>query len=334
MTDSYIPTSVAAIAARGRITPDDVKHLRATVYGDPIVSADEARWAMLLNDAAKEVCLEWTEFFTGALTDFIVRHEVPEGYISEENARWLIEAISRDGVVKSSTELELLVRVLELATSSPATLSSFALRQVAEAVIHGKGPLTEDKRLTRGTIGAVEVELIRRILHAFGGYGAIGVTREEAEVLFDLNDQTSEANNDSAWSDLFVKAVANFLMAARGYSVLSGSEALARGKWLDAPTDGITALFGDVMSTLLSGGLKGIWAAWRREESEQSRRLRETESEIRAAEIISCDEARWLADRIGRDGVVHANERALLQFLRDESPDVHPSLRTLIDTAA
>ena len=46
--------------------------------------------------------------------------------------------------------------------------------------------------------------------------------------------------------------------------------------------------------------------------------------------VIAKDEA----DRIGRDGVIHANEKALLKFLSDESPDIHPSLRTLLDTAA
>ena len=34
------------------------------------------------------------------------------------------------------------------------------------------------------------------------------------------------------------------------------------------------------------------------------------------------------------DGVIHENERALLRFLKEESPDIHPSLRTLLDTAA
>jgi hypothetical protein len=52
------------------------------------------------------------------------------------------------------------------------------------------------------------------------------------------------------------------------------------------------------------------------------------------AEVVTSDEVRWLADRIGRDGVIHENERALLVFLREESPDIHPSLRTLLDTAA
>ncbi|MEM6665931.1 MAG: hypothetical protein AAF638_05960, partial [Pseudomonadota bacterium] len=54
----------------------------------------------------------------------------------------------------------------------------------------------------------------------------------------------------------------------------------------------------------------------------------------RAAEPVTEDETRWLADRIGRDGVLHDHEKALLKFLRDENPNVPPALQTLIDTAA
>lgn len=336
MPQSVWPPAVAAIAARRAITPDDVSRLRATVYGNAVVSREEAEWAFALDEAAIETCPEWTAFFVEAVTDFVVRQAQPEGYVDVETAVWLTAAISRDGVVKTASELELLVKVLEAATSTPATLSAFALRQVAAAVIDGAGPLAAGGALEPGRIGAAEVDLVRRILFAFGGQSAVGISREEADVLFELNDRTAEAENDPSWSDLFVKAVANFLMAARGYSVLTREEALRREAWLDAPSGGVTALFGDMMSTMLTNGLKGIWSAWRREEDQEAyaRRNRALEAETRAAEVVTADEVKWLAERIGRDGVIHANERALLRFLADESPDIHPSLRTLLDTAA
>jgi len=37
---------------------------------------------------------------------------------------------------------------------------------------------------------------------------------------------------------------------------------------------------------------------------------------------------------MGRDGVLHDNEKALLRFIRDEAPSVHPSLKSLIAKAA
>jgi len=49
---------------------------------------------------------------------------------------------------------------------------------------------------------------------------------------------------------------------------------------------------------------------------------------------VTAEEAEWLARRMGRDGALHQNEKALLRFIRDESPAVHPSLQTLIASAA
>lgn len=334
MTPATSPPEIAALAASGRIGPDQVRRLRALVYADGVVSAEEAEWAFRVDEAAVETCPEWTEFFVGALTDFVVRQEKPFGYISDENAAWLVQRMSADGVVKTATEVEVLVKALEVAQTAPPTLAAFALEQVAHAVVEGRGPLADGRVTEPGVIGPEDVALIRRILHAYGSGGAIGVTREEAAVLFDLNDRTREADNDPAWSDLFVKAIANFLMAAKGYTVLSREEALRREAWLDEPPRGVTALFGDMTSALLTSGLRGIWNAWREEESLQAARNREFLEDVRGAEIVTSDEVRWLADRIGRDGVIHANERALLRFLRDESPDIHPSLRTLLDTAA
>ena len=86
-------------------------------------------------------CAEWPGFFVEAVTDYIVHQEKPQGYVSEDNAEWLIRAISRDGVVDTAVEMELLVTVLEKAKSSPERLSAYALEQVALAVIDGNGPL-------------------------------------------------------------------------------------------------------------------------------------------------------------------------------------------------
>ena len=334
MRNEAWPPMMAGIAARGAITADDVGMLRASVYGNGTISVAEAGWLIALDEAAGETCDAWAALFVEALTDHLVWQQAPEGYISEDNAAWLVQAIGRDGVVKTATEIELLVKLLEAARSAPASLSAFALRQVSAAVLDGSGPLCKGGRLQEGVIGRDEVELLRRILFAFGSHGAIGISREEVEVLFDLNDRSVEAANDPSWSDLFVKATANFLMAARGYAVPTREEALRREAWLDAPGGGVSAVFGGMMSGLLADGLKGIWSRLRQEPTEQALRNKAVEEETRLAEIVNAEEIRWLADRIGRDGVIHENERALLAFLRDESPDLHPSLRTLLDTAA
>jgi hypothetical protein len=52
------------------------------------------------------------------------------------------------------------------------------------------------------------------------------------------------------------------------------------------------------------------------------------------SEPVTEPEAQWLADRIGRDGHLHENEKALLRFLKQESSHLHESLKPLLDRAA
>ncbi|MDH5409762.1 MAG: hypothetical protein OEY16_00120, partial [Alphaproteobacteria bacterium] len=50
-------------------------------------------------------------------------------------------------------------------------------------------------------------------------------------------------------------------------------------------------------------------------------------------ETIDEEEARWLIARIGRDGKMHGNEVALLKFIKDNSPNIDPSLNPLFEQA-
>ena len=99
--------------------------------------------------------------------------------------------------------------MLDKARWVPQSLVRFALDQVKEAIIDGAGPLRVGKALGAASVSEADVDLLRRILYSFGGDGNIAVTQAEAEVLFDIDAATAEADNHPSWSDLFVKAIAN-----------------------------------------------------------------------------------------------------------------------------
>lgn len=315
-----------------RITAEDVQALRRSLYNDGVAEAGEVERLFALDEAAADHDPAWCELFVEAVTDYIVEQAAPQGYVSEANADWLIARISADGAVKTATELELLVKVLEKAKSSPERLSAFALGQVKKAVVQGEGPLARGGSLETGRVGRNEVELMRRILYAFGGEGSIAITRAEAEILFDINDATAGTANDPAWTDLFVKAVANFLMAASGYAVPPRQEAIRCEAWLDAPTGGVA----DIFARMAAGGLRSVFQAYREPTAEEDWAGHNMRAEAHAAAAgqVTAEEAEWLAQRIGRDGALHENEKALLRFIRDEAPAVHPSLQSLIAKAA
>jgi hypothetical protein len=324
---------LAHVKATGKVTAEDALAARRAVYGnDGAIDPQEIEGLFAVDEAAATADPAWSKLLVEAGTDYIVHQQQPSGYIDEANANWLIARIGKDGVVKTATELELLVKVLEAAQSSPESLVKFALRQVQSAVVDGSGPLANGGTLQPGRVGRAEVDLIRRILYAFGGEGGIAITRSEAEVLFDINDRTVEADNDPAWTDLFVKAVANCIMAASGYVVPPREVALRREEWLDSANGGVGNFFG----RMVSGGLRGVIDAYVTPTGEASlagKNYRQAQA-IAAAEIVDEGEAGWLAQRIGRDGQLHENEKALLRFIHDEAPQVHPALAPLIEKAA
>jgi hypothetical protein len=322
---------IKEILARGKISADDVLKIRHSVFWKGVVTAKDAEAVFFLNDRlGKNADASWPRFFVEALTDYLVIQADPSGYISEDNACWLIDRISRSDHVDTACELELLVKALERAKSSPVKLVQFALQQIKWGVLEGDGYIGHSRKLEPNVIGESEVELVRRILYAFGGDGNIAITRQEAEILFDLNDATAEARNHPAWSDLFVKALANFLMAASGYQVPSRSEALRREEWLDSATVNV----GGFVSQMLAGSLDAIWDAYELGTIDgEPRDLNGADLSVDFGPRVTAEEARWAAERIGRKGL-HENELALINFLKSKNAHLHPKLVPLLNRIA
>jgi hypothetical protein len=324
---------VADIASSKSITPLDVLELRQLVFRDGVVAAQEAEALFRVDEACTERCAEWAEFFVEAITDYIVHQEKPAGYVSAKNADWLIGAISHDGKVDTMTELEILVRVLEKAKFSTERLVAFTLSQVKHAVVEGQGPLLQGGQLVPGVIEKAEVDLLRRVLYAFGGDGNIAITRSEAEVLFEINDCVASARNDASWNDLFVKAIANFVMCASGYQAPTREEALRQENFLDRADADI----GGFMARMASTGGREMLAAYRLSvdiDADWEARNQWDGVCRRRAERVDNVEARWLAERIGKDGRLQENELALVKFIKETSPSIHPELRPLFEKVA
>ena len=320
------------IKRRGSIKDADVVRIRRAYYEDGRVTPEEANRLFELNDTCPIQDPAWADLFIEAITDYIVNQAEPEGYITVENADWLRERIARDGRVETKTELELLINVLDKARWAPFSLSAFALAQVKHAVLEGSGPIRAGRLLSPGIISDAEVDLLRRILYAFGGDQGIAISRAEAEVLFALNDATAGADNDPAWDELFVKAIAGAVMSASGYAAPSRQEALAKEAWLDSRGDLAPA---STLAGMLSAGLSRTFGLYREQSPEERAmaRLEQQRIDIVVNERISEGEALWLAEQLGRDGELTPNERALLEFLARESPSVHPHLKPLIERA-
>ena len=214
----------------------------------------------------------------------------------------MISAIERDGRVWTDAELELVVCVLEKAISCPPRLVDFALTQIKNAVLSGDG-----------VVSANEVSLVRRVLYARSGSGGMFVSRPEAEILFDLNDATLDAANDPAWSELFVKAIGNHILAESGAQPPTREEALHLEEWIND-------------TSVSPGKFLRRMLSWKPQVTDSTPAQGD-------ADVIDAGEAEWLRKRILRNGRVDDNSRALLAFLQANAAEGQVRLGDLLRRA-
>jgi len=325
---------ITEMLQQGTIKDIDVLRLRNAVSADGVITADEAEALFSLNETCDLQDPAWGSFYVDTLTDHLVYQVEPEGYLTAPDAKRLIDRVAPGGRIARKTDMDLVVSVLERARWSPVSLVECALNQVKFAVIEGNGPLRANGTETCGTIRENEVELVRRILYAFAGEGNLAITRPEAEILFDMNDAIVDAQANAAWSDLFVKAVTNVVMAASGQCVPSREEALRRDAWLMEAKGDLSPLA--LLSAMVSSSIEAVRANYQDQSIEDRAlvRLEQQRIEIITNEQIAQAEPDWLCQRIGRDGHLTPTEAALVGQLRKDSAKMHPDLQAAVERLA
>jgi hypothetical protein len=321
--------SVDNIFSRGSIRDQDVLRMRQAFYDDGLITPEEALTLIRLNEACPVQDAAWSPFFVQAMCDYVVNQSQPEGYVTAANADWLISMIAPEGQVRTKNELDLLLQVLDTARWSPERLVRFALDEVKRAVVDGDGPLRTGAARTTGVITDAEVDLVRRILYAFGGDGNIAVTRAEAEVLIAIEESIAAGVPNAAWTDLFVKAMANVILSASGYAPPSREEALRSDAWLKRRGD---LSISNIVGAMVTGSLASVWESYSEQSSEERAlsRLERQRIEIITNEEITEGEASWLVGRLTRDDRLTPTELALIDYLRREATMLHPALVDLI----
>jgi len=298
---------IAREAAAGRaISAEDILELRRAGWSDGAMKPEEVEAIFALNDALPEPTAEWSDFFVEAVGEFVVNGTAPKGFVSEENAAWLIAQIDRDGSLKGMTELELLIRVLERGLNAPDALKAYVLEQVEQAVLTGKGP-TRHGELSPGHVNAEEAAILRRVLFAPAGDGPATVSCAEAELLFRLKDATLGAANALEWKQLFVQGVASYL---EGVASRTAQLSRERAAELEAFVADDSTRVAGFLGRMAKSAPRAFGIAFSGGRPERDRM-----AELRAGEQVTADEQEWLDARVNADGQVDAYEQALIAFL-------------------
>ncbi len=234
--------AIDAICQRGSIRDSDVATLRRAFALETQISASDIDALFRAQNLARVSDPSWSDFFIETLTDYVVRELEPAGYVTAAHAGWLIARVSSAGRIRSKTEHDLLLNVIDKSRWVPESLMTFALSQIRDAVTTGEGPLRAGTGLGAGAISLAEVEQLRALLFAYGNEGPKSITGAEIELLLDI-DAAIAARQDRAhaetatsqleawplesWRDLITKASASAVLSASGYSGPSREEALS-----------------------------------------------------------------------------------------------------------
>ncbi|MDZ4868216.1 MAG: hypothetical protein SGI91_12925 [Alphaproteobacteria bacterium] len=326
------------LRASGHIESQHSLQLRRMIYAKGTVTRKDADILFKLYRACSQKDHSFDALYVEALTDYFVWQTEPKGYVTPELAAYLIENVAADGHLERKTELELVLNIVHWARSCPDNVVSLVLEQVRQSVLLSRESVFGANR-PRAAIGAGDVAILRKALHAPAGDGSLLVTRCEAELLFGLNEATGAGENDPAWRDFFVRAIANHLLNPMDAPVTPTlDEAVQREKWL-SDRGSVGQLLSGVGSAIAHGDIPmaKVWEELDPFGVAQARKDAAAEDQATrvrlSREQVDADEAKWVAERILRDGAIDENERALLAYLKKESPSVDASLLPLFKKA-
>ncbi|MEJ0064695.1 MAG: hypothetical protein WDM85_04070 [Caulobacteraceae bacterium] len=165
---------VGALKSKGRIAAADVLMLRRAFYTPSQIATEDVEGLLGLDRAANDRCPEWGDFFAGAVGDFVVHQQEPADYVDAAKSTWVMGVFAGD-LTRG--------RGAGSAASCGRDRSHRAERPGRFIMAKVKAAIA-----AQGRVDAASVALLKRLVFAGGGPGNVGVTREEADALFDIND--------------------------------------------------------------------------------------------------------------------------------------------------
>jgi hypothetical protein len=214
--------SLADLKARGIICNEDVQIILQAYTDGRQLGSETAELLISINATASDIHPSWTPCFVDVLSDYLVLQWDPIGYLTLEKSTWITSALSRRTTTTcqsgAKAEIELLIGLLSLSRWSPQTLATFALRRQLSGPVHG-GELTG--------ISDNDVEMLRRILYAFGHDDMISVTRLELDLFAEIDQATTGRPVSSAWATLYQKALYDGALSVSGYAATSREQVLS-----------------------------------------------------------------------------------------------------------
>ena len=149
-------------------------------------------------------------------------------------------------------------------------------------------------------------------------------------MLCDINDSLDAETVNPAWTELYVKAMANVLLANSGYAVPNREAALRSEAWLEER--GELSPF-ELVKSITRFSLDDVIGDYRKQSIEESTlaHLDRQYRELVTGEELDADEADWLAERLARDGELTPAETALISYIKELDAEIDPRFDELLE---
>ena len=310
------------VAVSGKVEAADIAELRRAIYNDGVVSRAQGEALFEIERVRTAHSDAWSELFVEALTDYAIKQEPPEGYLSEDTAAWITAEISKRRKPSTDAEIELVINLIEKAREVPAAFSSFALRLVKDMVMYGDGVDARGRSHDGSCISEADINSLQRVLWGAGSEGLMAVSRDEAEALFSIAHASAGHDNDTKFDAFrwetetaYTKDAVNILGAVFGKR--------RNANWGQLQDSGF------YKDTILNART----LAQDLEHRFETENVAYDAAQL-AASVMTPDKAGWLLDHIDQNGVMTEPEKALVRFIRREAGSLDPSLAKVLEKVA
>ncbi len=304
--DDQMQAMLSQVAKLVEVSDEEASRIMAAIYKDGVVSRAEAEAVFRVRRDIQALDANWSARFVETIRDFILFGNAPTGWVSQDEADWLLGQLSDGQSEPLRQDIDLLVSLLRNAEGAPESLGKAAVEGACRIICRTRKAKAQD------------IERLRGALYAQGGDGGMWVTAYEAGLLFQTNDAIAFAKNDPAWNDLFARAIANHLLARAHPDPATEMDALRREAWLSEAKSDPLALIGKSLGSFNSGDwFQSIFYDTKKA---SEARMAADEAANRAAAQITDDEFEWVVRHLGKDERHSPAEEALIAFLDEELP--------------
>jgi hypothetical protein len=310
--------------------------LRRSIYSKQSVSRNDLA-DLIARGRDAGISPEYADLLSEVATDLLVHQVDPPRYIATADADWLIAKLSEGNGLSCRAEFEMLRDVMRYAVSVPPALTTFAVREVAKAILTGRRAATGGVDHVAGVVGLDDVEALRSMVFAATQGSSLHVSKESAEILFEIAHATAKSDNDPGFATFFAQAIGNYMIGAAFQGsparedVLRAERAFATPR----PFGGVVAQMAEA-STLqrISGLRQELQSVEEMEDDAYAKGNKAYMQDIQSALQVSAGGADWVAAHLTRAGELSPAEKKLMNFLSQEAATMPASLKALIDKAA